>query len=110
MLYFKEYLTSIKGGPPEQHDAISTFLLIIGAVFAGYTAVNFPPELLELSSYPLGQFFIFMILGLGLYKKVNKIFIIYDSIIYVIILQLMLYLSKLYYKKREEKRSYNLLK
>ena len=65
MLYFKEYLTSIKGGPPKQHHAISTFLLIIGAVFAGYTAVNFPPELLELSSHPLGQFFIFMILGIA---------------------------------------------
>ena len=84
MFFINEYLTSIKGGPPEQHHAISTFLLIIGAVFAGYTAVNFPPELLELCSHPLGQFIIFVVLGFGLYKNVNKMFIIYDSIIYYI--------------------------
>ena len=101
-MFFKEYLTSLKGGPPEQHHALSTFLLIIGAVFAGYTAVNFPPEFLELFSHPLGQFIVFIILGFGLYKKVNKFFIIYDSIIYVIVLQLMLYLSKMYYNKNND--------
>ena len=97
------YIKSLQGGPPEEHHAFKTFLLIMGAVFAGYTASQFPPKFLLFFSTPLGQFSIFMILGLGLYQTKNIEFVVYDSILYVILLQLLQYISKEIYEEQKTK-------
>ena len=97
------YIKSLSGGPPEEHNAFKTFLLIIGAVFAGYTASQFPPKFLLFFSTPLGQFSIFMILGLGLYQTKNIEFVVYDSILYVILLQILQYISKEIYEEQKTK-------
>jgi len=97
------YIKSLQGGPPEEHHAFKTFLLIVGAVFAGYTASQFPPKFLLFFSTPLGQFSIFMILGLGLYQTKNIEFVVYDSILYVILLQILQYISKEIYEEQKTK-------
>ena len=99
------YIKSLQGGPPEEHHAFKTFLLIIGAVFAGYTASQFPPKFLLFFSTPLGQFITFMILGLGLYQTKNFEFVVYDSIVFVILLQMLQYISKEIFA--EQKKSNN---
>ena len=101
------YIKSLHGEPPEEHNAIKTFLLIIGAVFSGYTASQFPPEFLSLFATPFGQFIIFMILGLGYYSYKNLEFIIYDSILYVIMLQILLFISKEIYKNENGNKNGN---
>ena len=97
------YVKSLQGGPPEEHHAFKTFLLIIGAVFAGYTASQFPPQFLLFFATPLGQFITFMILGLGLYQTKNIEFVVYDSILYVIVLQMLQYISKEIYEEQKNK-------
>ena len=97
------YIKSLQGGPPEEHHAFKTFLLIMGAVFAGYTASQFPPKFLLFFSTPLGQFITFMILGLGLYQTKNIEFVVYDSILYVILLQILQYISKEIYEEQKDK-------
>ncbi len=99
------YIKSLSGGPPEEHNAFKTFLLIIGAVFAGYTASQFPPKFLLFFSTPLGQFSIFMILGLGLYQTKNIEFVVYDSIFYVILLQLLQYISKEIFDEQQKNKN-----
>ena len=101
------YVKSLQGGPPEEHHAIKTFFLIIGAVFAGYTASKFPPQFLLFFATPLGQFVTFMILGLGLYQTKNLEFVIYDSILYVILLQILQYISKEIYEEQSEGKDNN---
>ena len=101
------YIKSLKGGPPEEHHAFKTFLLIVGAVFAGYTASQFPPKFLIFFSTPLGQFVIFMILGLGLYQTKNIEFVVYDSILYVILLQMLQYISKEIYEEQKDEEDKN---
>ena len=101
-MQINKYIKSLQGGPPEEHHAFKTFLLIIGAVFAGYTASNFPPQFLLFFATPLGQFVTFMILGLGLYQTKNLEFVVYDSIIYVILLQILQYISKEIYKEQNK--------
>jgi hypothetical protein len=96
------YIDSLQGGPPGEHNAFKTFLLIIGAVFSGYTASQFPPQFLIFFSTPLGQFITFMILGLGLYQTKNIEFVVYDSILFVILLQMLLYISNEIYEEQNK--------
>ena len=44
-----------------------------------------------------------MILGLGLYQTKNIEFVVYDSILYVILLQLLQYISKEIYEEQKNK-------
>ena len=48
-----------------------------------------------------------MILGLGLYQTKNLEFVIYDSILYVILLQILQYISKEIYEEQSEGKDNN---
>ena len=58
--YFRSLLSL--GSKYPKHNVKAALQLVIGAVFAGYTATQFPPEFLKLFERPLAQFMIFFLL------------------------------------------------
>lgn len=96
---FRQYANSLMGGPPASHRFDSTFLLMTGAVFAGYTATAFPPQFLEKFENPLVQFIVFYILGLSTStsKDSIKLLVIGDAFVTTLLLQLSIYLVNYYY-------------
>lgn len=87
------------------HNIKSSLQLVIGAVFAGYTATAFPPEFLKIFEHPLAQFFIFFLLFNS--KQYSPgfpmIFVVIDSVLFTIMIQIVLRIVKNLYKKNEQK-------
>ena len=75
---FRQYLRSLSGGPPATHRFDSTFLLMVGSVFAGYTATAFPEKFLKNFEHPIVQFLIFYILGLSTSTSKDSIKMLVD--------------------------------
>ena len=99
----KKYFISLSGGPPAYHRADSTLLLMVGSVFAGYTATAFPDKFLKKFENPILQFVVFLILGLStsLNGSNVKLYVIGDAIITTIIFQILIYISKKYADNQE---------
>ena len=87
------------------HNIKSSLQLVIGAVFAGYTATAFPPEFLKIFEHPLAQFFIFFLLfNSNEYSPgFPMIFVVIDAVLFTIMIQIVLKIVKELYKKNEQK-------
>jgi len=99
-----KYLESLGGGPPASHTVRQGAQLILGAVFAGYTATAFPPQFLKLFETPLMQLFIFFILFYQNYwnqKGFPKWYIVLDAVLFTAFLQGAIYLARKYYSENE---------
>ena len=99
-----QYLGSLAGGPPASHTVRKGAQLILGSVFAGYTATAFPPEFLKLFEHPLLQFFIFFILFYQNYwnqQGFPKWYIMLDAALFTAFLQTSIYVTRKFYSKNE---------
>ena len=99
----RQYFRSLSGGPPASHRFDSTFLLMVGSVFAGYTATAFPEQFLKKFEHPIIQFIIFYILALSTStsKDSIKILAIGDALLTTILFQSSVYLANKYYDNIE---------
>jgi len=100
----RQYLRSLSGGPPSSHRFDSTFLLMVGSVFAGYTATAFPEKFLKKFEHPIIQFIIFYILALSTStsKDSIKILAIGDALLTTLIFQSAVYLANKYYNDNDK--------
>mgnify|MGYP000123770583 CR=1 FL=1 len=111
------YIKSLLGGRPFSHRADQTFFLIVGAVFAGYTAKSLHIDFLKNFENPFIQFLIFYMIGISSYSgkmppggwgfagwKVLWAgpYVFFDSLFAVILFQLLVYISHYYYEKKNE--------
>ena len=102
--YFNSFL-NVKSSYPS-HNINLALQLVIGAVFAGYTATAFPPDFLKLFEHPIAQFFIFFLL-FNTVERINgfpRIFIIIDALMFTIFIQIAIRLIKEYYKNKDENK------
>ena len=112
-----DYLNSISGGKPDSHRFDNTILLMVAAVFAGYTATALPADFLKLFESPIVQFIVFYIIGITSYgggmppggKGFGpfKVFwagpyVFLDAILVVCIMQLAVFLLRKWYKEDED--------
>ena len=99
----KDYFESLTGAAPACHRLDNILLLMTGAVFAGYTVAHFPPKFLEHFKKWYIQFIIFMIIGLSTVTNKKKYFyyIIGDAILMTGLIQLLEYIVKKSYPKKE---------
>jgi len=119
MLSLPSYFRSLSGGNPPTHRFDNTFFLMIGAVFAGYTATVLHPDFLKEFENPLIQFIVFYIIGISSYGgKVPpggfglgplKVFwagpyVFYDAILTTAMFQLLVYVTNYYYGKKEAEK------
>ena len=74
-------------------------IMILSSIVGGYMVSDFPKEFLNLFTTPIGQFIAFIIINLAFYmdKNVSFEYIILESLIYMIILQVMKFvINKIY--------------
>ena len=77
--------------------------LIIGAVLAGYTAQSIPAHYMSWTAHPLGQFFIYYLLfNQSHSEKIPRMWIVIDSIIFTLIINLFLYGIKRHHEYNKE--------
>lgn len=102
--YFNSFL-NVKSSYPS-HNINLALQLVIGAVFAGYTATAFPPDFLKLFEHPIAQFLIFFLLfnSIERVKGFPRTFIFIDALIFTIFIQIAIRLIKGYYKNKDENR------
>lgn len=75
-------------------NLFDSFLLIFGAVAAGYTIFDWPYHVSNLFAHPIGQFIVFSSLGLSAYymnpeSNYPIIYVFIDSLIYTILFQII---------------------
>ena len=107
-----DYIKSLVGNGPKNHRADSVFFLILGAVFAGYTATNIHVDFLKNFENPFIQLVVFYAIGISSYggKKPPgswgiggwKViwagpYVFFDALFAVIIFQFLSYISNSYY-------------
>lgn len=118
MLSIPRYLVSLMGGKPAGHRFDNTIFLMIGAVFAGYTATKLHPDFLKEFEHPLIQFLVFYIIGIsshggtvppggwgwGPFKVIwGGPFVFYDAILTTFMFQLLVYVTNTYYESKEQR-------
>ena len=89
------------------HNIKASLQLVIGAVFAGYTATAFPPEFLKLFEHPVAQFFIFFLLfnSMEHVPGFPTIFVVVDAVLFTIMIQIVLRIVREMYKKKENENN-----
>ena len=87
MLDFGKYIKSLAGGPPASHSVRQAMQLILGAVFAGYTATALPAGFLKLFEHPVVQF--------------GTFFLLFNQIIFIHLLQHLFFFISLIYQLSE---------
>jgi hypothetical protein len=117
MLSLSKYLVSLSGGPPSEHRFDNTLCLMIGAVFAGYTATALHPEFLKEFEHPLIQFLVFYIIGIssyggnvppggwgwGPFKTLwAGPYVFLDAILTVVAFQTLVYITNYYYDYKNQ--------
>lgn len=115
MLSISKYLISLSGGPPKEHRFDNTLFLMLGAVFAGYTATALHPEFLKEFESPLIQFVLFYMIGIssyggqvppggfgiGPFKTLwAGPYVFLDALLTMIAFQTLVYVTNYYYGKR----------
>ena len=78
------------GQPFKYENLFEALLLLFSTVIAGYTIMDFPPEILEAFTTPVGQFFAFFAINYVMYADepdVTLLGMVRESIWFVIILQ-----------------------
>lgn len=94
-----------------KHNIFHILIYFLGSVFVGYTATAFPSKFLMKFEHPFYQFLIFWALGLVLFYEDlphGGWFLIFDSIMFVGVLQLMLYFAKKFSNVKHQHRVYDL--
>jgi len=88
-----EKIEKIKRYKIKRNRKISHPLVVLLSGFVGgYTVMNFPTEFLKLFSTPIGQFIALLTIIYMYYKDdtdVTFLDIVYESLLYVVILQLL---------------------
>ena len=100
-----KYYQSLAGGPPSSHTVRQAIQLIIGAVFAGYTATALPPKFLKLFEKPVYQFLIFLVLFNQNYWNETgfpRWYMFMDAFLSTFALQLLIYVTKKFYPPEEK--------
>ena len=100
-----KYAKSLAGGPPSAHTVRQSAQLILGAVFAGYTATAFPPKFLKMFEKPWAQFLVFLVLFNQSYWNETgfpRWYALLDALIFTVLLQTAIYFAKKAYPSEEE--------
>lgn len=77
---------------PNKRNVINPLAFLFSAVIGGYTIMNYPQEFLKLFSTPIGRciaFFPILYIYYKDEKDVSLLDIVYECILYVIILELL---------------------
>lgn len=102
--FLSRYAKSLSGGPPASHTVRQGALLILGAVFAGYTATAFPPQFLKLFEKPWMQYIVFLVLFSSNYwgeSSLPKMYVFLDALLFTILLQMAIHFAKKAYKTED---------
>ena len=93
---------------PNNHHIVNIIALVVGSVFAGYTATAFPEKFLKLFEFWPVQLAVFFVLSFSTLQSPitrGKIkFTIYDSILMLVLFNLILYILRMIYKKEESNK------
>lgn len=88
------------GKPFKYENIFEAFLLLFSTGIAGYTIMDFPEELLEAFTTPVGQFFAFFAINYVMYTDdpdVTLLDMVRESIWFMIILQVLKIILNWYY-------------
>jgi thiol-disulfide isomerase/thioredoxin len=102
--FLSRYAKSLAGGPPASHTVRQGALLVLGAVFAGYTATAFPPQFLKLFEKPWMQYIIFLVLFSSNYwgeSGLPKLYVFLDALLFTVLLQVAIHFSKKAYQQED---------
>lgn len=93
---------------PNNHHIVNIIALVVGSVFAGYTATAFPKEFLKLFEFWPVQLAVFFVLSFSTLQypitRGKLKFALYDSILMLVLFNLLWYTLCKIYKKEESKK------